>query len=84
MPPTQIYGTQANTLVDNAAVIQAFGVRNRRMAQDFANLIGNISADEMMSLPADQQILLIEGKTIRAKQVRHYEDTVFGPPPPIR
>jgi type IV secretory pathway TraG/TraD family ATPase VirD4 len=37
----QIYRGQANTLVDNAGVIQAFGARNRRMAQDIANLVGN-------------------------------------------
>ena len=30
----KIYGTQANTLVDNAGVIQVFGARNRRLAQD--------------------------------------------------
>lgn len=35
----QIYGTQANTLADNAGVIQAFGARNLRMAQDLANLL---------------------------------------------
>ena len=34
----QIYGGQANTLVDNAGVIQAFGARNRRMAQDIAQV----------------------------------------------
>ncbi len=37
-----IYGAQANTLVDNAGVIQVFGARNKRMAQDFANLVGGV------------------------------------------
>jgi type IV secretory pathway TraG/TraD family ATPase VirD4 len=36
----QIYGSQANTLVDNAGVIPAFGAKNMRMAQDFVNLVG--------------------------------------------
>ena len=36
----QIYGTQANTLIDNAGVIQVFGTKNLRMAQDLVNLIG--------------------------------------------
>jgi type IV secretion system protein VirD4 len=75
----QIYGEQATTLVDNAAVIQAFGVRNRRMAQDFANLIGGVSADEIMNMPQDQQVLLIEGKLMRCRQARYYDDALFGP-----
>jgi type IV secretory pathway TraG/TraD family ATPase VirD4 len=47
----QIYGTPANTLIDNAGVIQIFGIRNYRMAQDLANVIGRISADELLRLP---------------------------------
>jgi len=75
----QIYGAQANTLVDNAGVIQAFGARNQRMAQDIANLIGGISADEILKLRQDEQILLIEGKLVRCRQARYYSDTLFGP-----
>ena len=70
----QIYGSQANTLVDNAGVIQAFGARNRRMAQDIANLVGGVTADELLSMSQDEQIILIEGKPIRCKQVRHYNN----------
>jgi type IV secretion system protein VirD4 len=70
----KIYGTQANTLVDNAGVIQVFGARNRRMAQDFANLVGSFSADEILSLGPQEQLLLMEGKPIRCKQVRYYND----------
>jgi type IV secretion system protein VirD4 len=73
-----IYGLQANTLVDNAGVIQVFGARNRRMAQDFANLVGGISADEIINMPQDRQILLIEGKIVRCKQARYYSDKAFA------
>jgi type IV secretion system protein VirD4 len=73
----QIYGTQANTLVDNAGVLQIFGARNYRMAQDLANLIGGISADEILRMPSDRQILLLDGKTIRCKQARYYNDELF-------
>jgi type IV secretion system protein VirD4 len=73
----QIYGSQANTLIDNAGVIQVFGIRNYRMAQDLANVIGGISADELLRLPRDEQILLIESRLQRCKQVRHYEDREF-------
>ena len=75
----QIYGSQANTLVDNAGVIQVFGARNRRMAQDFANLVGGITPDDILNMPPDEQIILIEGSPIRCKQVRHYNDErLFG------
>ena len=73
----QIYGPHANTLVDNAGVIQIFGVRNYRMAQDLANVIGGISADELLRMPRDEQVLLIDSKLQRCKQVRHYDDQMF-------
>jgi type IV secretion system protein VirD4 len=74
----QIYGAQANTLVDNAGVIQAFGPRNLRMAQDFANLIGGIAPHEIMGMANDEQILLIEGTTMRCRQARYYNDAHFS------
>ena len=73
----QIYGTNANTLVDNAGVIQAFGAKNRRMAQDLANLVGSISADDIMNMAPDEQILLIEGKPVRCRQTRYYDNPVI-------
>jgi type IV secretion system protein VirD4 len=73
----QIYGTQANTLLDNAGVIQIFGIRNYRMAQDLANVVGGISADELLKLQKNEQVLLIESKLQRCRQVRHYEDRAF-------
>lgn len=70
----QIYSPQSNTLVDNAGVIQMFGVRNRRMAEDFANLMGGITADEIMRMPENEQVLLIDRKVQRARQIRYYND----------
>jgi type IV secretion system protein VirD4 len=77
----QIYGAQANTLVDNAGVIQTFGARNLRMAQDLANMVGGVSADQIMGLRPDEQILLIEGRTTRCKQARYYNDELFRAAP---
>jgi type IV secretion system protein VirD4 len=74
----EIYGSQANTLVDNAGVIQVFGARNRRMAQDFANLVGSIAAEDILNMAHDDQILLIEGRPVRCKQARYYSDRLFG------
>jgi type IV secretion system protein VirD4 len=73
-----IYGPQANTLVDNAGVVQVFGARNHRMAQDIANLIGGVSPDEILRMASDQQILLVEGKIVRCRQIRHYSDKIFA------
>jgi type IV secretion system protein VirD4 len=73
-----IYGPQANTLVDNAGVVQVFGARNHRMAQDIANLIGGVSPDEILQMAPDQQILLVEGKIVRCRQIRHYSDKIFA------
>jgi type IV secretion system protein VirD4 len=73
----QIYGTQANTLVDNAGVVQVFGARNHRMSQDIANLIGGLSADEILRLPQDGQVLLVHGKLQRCSQIRYYDDALF-------
>jgi type IV secretion system protein VirD4 len=75
----KIYGDQANTLVDNAGVVQCFGARNRRMAQDFVNLVGGVDADTILNMKAGEQLLLIEGGVpTRAKQVRYYEDRAFS------
>jgi type IV secretion system protein VirD4 len=73
----QIYGAQANTLVDNAGVIQVFGARNLRMAQDLANIIGGVSAEQILSLTPEEQFLLIEGKLTRGRQARYYSDKLF-------
>ena len=72
-----IYGSQANTLVDNAGVIQAFGARNLRMAQDYANMVGGISADQVINMKPEEQLLLIEGRNLRCRQVRYYKDEFF-------
>jgi type IV secretion system protein VirD4 len=75
-----IYGAQANTLVDNAGVLQIFGARNNRMAQEFANLVGDVSADDIMKMRQDEQILLIEGKPLKCRQARYYSDEHFRTP----
>ena len=72
-----IYGAQANTLVDNAGVIQLFGVKNHRLAQDLANLVGGISPEQILKLSREQQMLLIEGQIIRCRQTRYYKDELF-------
>ena len=81
----RIYGEQANALVDNAGVVQILRAANGRMAEGFANLVGGISAAEIMSMAPDEQMLLVEGKPVRCKQVRYYDDKdLFVPHEPER
>ncbi len=54
--------------MDNAGVIDLFGARSRRMAEDFANLVGGISAEEIMRMPENEQLSLIHKKLQRARQ----------------
>jgi TraM recognition site of TraD and TraG len=49
----EIYGHQARTIVDNAGVLQLFGARNWRVAQDFAALVGGVDPDAIMAMPRD-------------------------------
>jgi hypothetical protein len=47
------------------------------MAQDLANVIGGISAEELLRLGKNDQVLLMESKLLRCRQLRHYEDKLF-------
>ena len=51
-------------LIDNAGVSQVFGERNLRMAKDFANIVCRISAEKIMGMRPDEQVLLREGRHI--------------------
>jgi hypothetical protein len=63
---------------DNAGVVQCFGARNRRRAQEFASLVGGVDADTVMKLSPREQLVLIEGgEPVRCRQVRYFEDEEF-------
>jgi type IV secretory pathway TraG/TraD family ATPase VirD4 len=47
-------------------------MRNLRAAQEIAGILGGVSGEELLNLPPDEQILLMEGKLMRCKQVRYY------------
>ena len=73
-----LYGEQARTILDNAGVVQLFGARNRRMAEDFVQLVGGVNADSIMEMKDGEQLLLIEGGTPRyARQVRYFREAMF-------
>jgi hypothetical protein len=47
---------------------------------ELANIVGGISADRIMNMKADEQILLIEGKHSFCKQARYDDDELFQSP----
>jgi type IV secretory pathway TraG/TraD family ATPase VirD4 len=70
----QIYGSHANTLIDNAGVVQVFWREEPKSGAGNRSDPGVISGEQMLNLPPDEQILLIEGKLMRCRQTRHYSD----------
>jgi type IV secretion system protein VirD4 len=78
--PSQLhdYGHHARTIIDNAGVIQFFGASNLKSATDFCDLVGGITPAEVLTLPPDEQFLLIEGGLPkRAKQFRYYNEAML-------
>lgn len=61
--PAQLeaYGHDARTLVDNAGVLQLLGARNHRMAGEFAALVGGVTAEDIMAMSLDDQLIMIDG-----------------------
>ena len=58
---------QEHSLIDNAGVVQVFCPRNLHVAPDFASVIGEISADQVIGMSADQPLLRIE-EEVRSPQ----------------
>jgi type IV secretion system protein VirD4 len=74
----EIYGDQARTIIDNAGVLQFFGARNRRMAEDFAAFVGGIDPDAMMAMRPGEQMLLVDGALIEnTRTLRYYSEPMF-------
>ena len=75
----EIYGDQARTIVDNAGVLQFFGARNRRMAEDFAALVGGIDPDAIMAMRGGEQMLLVDGVLVEnSRTLRYYSEPMFA------
>lgn len=80
------YGKEAMVLADNAGVIQLFQPRNGRMAQAYANLLGDVTPDAVMGLEDTEQLLLLEGgRSVRAGRISYLDDPLcaglFAPNP---
>ena len=71
----EIYKHHRRTIMDNAGVIQVLGVRNQLAADEFAALFGGISADRIMSMRSDEELLVVDGSAPEfARRVRYFDD----------
>lgn len=74
----EIYGHDARTIMDNAGVLQFLRPSNLRAAAEFADLMGGVTADEIMAMPDDELLLLTDGVgPTRHGLVRYFEDSIF-------
>jgi type IV secretion system protein VirD4 len=74
----EVYGAQAKTIIDNAGVVQCFGSRNLRAANEIAALLGGVSGETILRLGHSGQVVMVEGTEPRTcRQVRYYDDPMF-------
>lgn len=73
-----LYPQEWPTIVNNCAVVQLFGARNRRMAEDYAALLGGVTPETVLDLAEDEQMLLIDGNgPTTTRRVDYRKDTIF-------
>lgn len=56
-----LYPNDWPTMINNAAVFQAFGVANWKMATEIAEIVGHLSPDQLLGLAVDQQLIARPG-----------------------
>ncbi len=75
----QHYGDNWRTLVDNAATLQVFGAGNNAVASEFAALLGDVSAQEILSLPPDRALVRCDPRlgVQNVHRVDYLKDALF-------
>lgn len=69
----QHYGGDAGVILDNSGVVQCFGLSNLEMAGSLVGLVGNgYSAQDLLRLPRDRQIVLTPGGDTRVLRKLDY------------
>lgn len=82
----RMYPTEWQAVVTSSAVMQVFGIPNHLMARELADVIGDLSAEELRKLPADQQaVMFARGGATKACLLDYLNDpefqTAFDPNP---
>lgn len=82
---TQNFPFDHNTIINNCAVIQAFGLSRLSAAAPLASIVGTFTGDELMQLDRTQQMLSFSpGRVRTAKLFKYYKDEAFARPGPRR
>ncbi|MDK9720981.1 MAG: type IV secretory system conjugative DNA transfer family protein [Rhodospirillales bacterium] len=75
------YPADYENLIDQCHVLQAFGITNSRMAHQVAHLVGGVTPEELMEMPADQCLVLSQGFVERKprflKKPNYLSDTLL-------
>ncbi|MBL7744517.1 MAG: type IV secretory system conjugative DNA transfer family protein [Chitinophagaceae bacterium] len=74
-----VYDKEWTTMVNNCAVIQAFGFRNQMMAKEIAEVIGGISHPDLLRMKQDMAVMATPGKPGRLiKRLDYLNDEIFN------
>lgn len=74
----RLYPSDWETIVNNAAAIQAFGVPNQRFAAQIADLMGGISPEVLLDLPTNEQVIMQTGGKVQiAKKLDYLKDARY-------
>lgn len=73
-----LYPQDWETVLNNSAVVQAFGVSNGWMARGLAEVLG-VEADDLLRLAPEEQVLLRPGRTAQVtRRVDYLADRTFA------
>lgn len=71
------YPTSWQTIVNNCAVLQTFGINNRMLASNWGIYLRH-TADELLNLPGEDQVVQINGRDeIRCRRGDYLKDQLF-------
>lgn len=74
----RLYRDDWQALVNNAAYVQTFGINKFLSAKSLAEMMGNVSPDDLLNLTADEQmILLSNGRAEKARRLNYLSEPQF-------
>ncbi len=74
----RLYPDDWQTMVNNAAVLQTFGLNTHLVAREMSDLIGGISPLDLRTMPVRDQVCVMPGsETILSRRPDYLEDPMF-------
>ncbi len=75
----RLYPDDWPTMVNNAAVLQTFGLNSNLVARDMADLLGGISPSALRRMPTDHQVAVMPGtETLVSRRPDYLNDPLFA------